>query len=125
MKDIHNDVPGQSEDALQQKCYFWFWNSYPELRGLLFAVPNGGSRNAREAKKFNLTGLVSGVSDMIFLYKSKAYMLELKTETGTQSKKQQKWEQTVWAWGFDYHLIRSLAQFKVLVSGIIDDDNTK
>jgi hypothetical protein len=87
-KDMHTDVPGQSEDALQQKCYVWFWNTYPHLRGLLFAVPNGGTRNAREAKKFNLTGLVSGVSDMILLYNKEAILIELKTEKGVQSKNQ-------------------------------------
>mgnify|MGYP000046985433 FL=1 len=70
MKNIEKDVLGQSENALQQKCYFWFHNTYPEYRGLLFAVPNGGKRTKREAKTLKLTGVVSGVSDMIFLFNS-------------------------------------------------------
>lgn len=120
IKNIHIDVPGQSEDALQQKCYTWFWNTYPDLRGLLFAVPNGGSRDSREAKKLNLTGVVSGVSDLIFLYNKETFLLELKTETGTQSDRQKKWQDKVEKEGFEYLLVRSLTQFKILIKSIVE-----
>ena len=96
--DITMDVQGQSEDALQQKCYTWFWNTYPHLRKLLFSVPNGGTRDTREAMKMKLTGLVSGVSDLIFLYNSKAYLIELKKdEFAVQSKNQIDWQKRVYS----------------------------
>lgn len=120
--DIYNDVEGQSEDALQQKCYFWFWNTYPELRGLLFSVPNGGFRNSREAARMKLTGTVSGVSDLIFLYKGKARMIELKKDAfSCQSKNQKDWEAKVQNQGFDYDVVRSLFQFKRLIESIVED----
>ena len=45
----------KSENRIQQECYMWFHNTYPEYRGLLFAVPNGGARSAIEGKLFKQT----------------------------------------------------------------------
>ncbi len=111
---------GPSEDRIQQDCYMWFWNTYPELRGLLFAVPNGGKRSSQEARKFKLTGTVSGVSDMLFMYKGVTYCLELKTEVGYQSKKQLAWQSSVTEQGFDYFVIRDLERFKQIINNIIN-----
>ena len=119
-KNINVDVKGQSEDALQQKCFFWFWNSYPHLRGLLFSVPNGGSRSGKEGKKFNLTGLTSGVSDLCLLFNGKAYFIELKSEKGSQSKTQKSWQDIVESQGFNYFLIYSLVDFKTLLINIVE-----
>jgi hypothetical protein len=108
-----------TEDRLQQSCYVWFHNEYPELRGLLFHVPNGGARNGFEAKKFKWMGVVPGVADLIFLFNKKAYFIELKTEKGTQSKVQKEWENTVIVQGFNYHILRSLEEFQRLIKSII------
>ena len=123
IKDIHIDVLGQSEDALQQKCVFWFNRKYPLLRGLLFAVPNGGYRNKREAYKFLQTGLVKGVSDLILLFNGRAYLLEAKTLTGKQSKTQKLWEEKVSKNGFDYYVFRSLRDFKQIIDLIIAENS--
>jgi hypothetical protein len=110
----------QSEDRLQQECYMWFHNTYPELRGLLFHVPNGGNRNAIEGKKFKLIGVVSGVSDLLFLYKGKTYCFELKKISGYQSNNQLKWQNTVENQGFKYYIVRDVVLFKNLIKNIID-----
>lgn len=105
-----------SEDRLQQECFLWFWNSYPAYRGLLFHVPNGGLRNSREAAKLKSMGLMRGVSDFIFLFRSKAYFIELKEESkGRQSKEQRDWQLIVEANGFEYSVCRSLEQFKEII----------
>lgn len=121
IKDIHNDVPGQSEDALQQKCYFWFWNTFPKLRGLLFSVPNGGTRDPREVIKFKQTGLVPGVSDLIFLFDGNCFLIELKRDSkvAKQSKKQLNWQELVENEGFEYFIVRTLTDFKELIFKII------
>jgi hypothetical protein len=111
-----------SEDRIQQECYLWFHNTYPKLRGLLFAVPNGGSRSMIEAKKFKLTGVVSGVSDMLFMYAGKTYCLELKTEKGYQSKKQVIWQETITKNGFLYFIVRDLSLFKDIIESIIKEN---
>ena len=119
MKDIHNDTIGQSEDALQQKCCFWMWNKYPRARGLLFSVPNGGSRDVREVKKLKATGLTPGVSDLIFLYNTRVYFIELKTEKGYQNAVQRDWQAKVESQGFNYFIVRNLKDFKSLIETLI------
>lgn len=121
MKDIHKDVLGQSEDALQQKCIFWFHNEYPHLRGLLFSIPNGGDRSGKEGKTLRLTGLMPGVSDLIFLYRTQAYLIEIKTNsiTSKQTKPQQKWQEIVEYQGFNYFIAKSLEDFRRLMNQLI------
>lgn len=109
-----------SEDALQQRCYMWFHNNYPQLRGLLFHVPNGGSRNPIEGKKFKAIGVVPGVADLLFMFKGVTYCLELKTEKGRQSKKQEDWQKLVEKNNFKYYIIRNLTEFQYIVKSIID-----
>lgn len=110
----------KSEDAIQQECYIWFWNKYPELRGMLFHVPNGGTRDIREAKKMKQIGVTPGVSDLILLFNGTAYCFELKTEKGVQSTIQKEWAKKVSSQGINYYLIRSKDEFEVLVTKLID-----
>ena len=108
-----------SEDRLTQVCYLWWHNTHREYRGLLFHVPNGGSRNKREAAKFQIMGLYPGISDFIFLWGGMAFMIELKTEKGRQSPEQFKWQVTMEAQGFEYYIVRSLEAFQVLIGKIM------
>ena len=118
-KDLFNDVEGQAEDGLQQKCFVWFWNTYPHLRGLLFHVPNGGKRDKREAWKFNQIGLTKGVADLILIYNTKVFCIELKNATGSQRKEQKAWQKQVEGQGVNYFIIRCLVDFKTLINTII------
>lgn len=109
----------KSENRIQQECYMWFWNTYPEYRRLLFAVPNGGARSIIEGKLFKDTGVVAGVSDMLLMVDTETYCFELKTTIGTQSDKQISWQKLVEREGFKYYIIRSLSQFKSKVMPIM------
>lgn len=60
---IQNNDP--SEEQLQAKCYQWFHNSFPALRGLLFHIPNGGNRSMREGAAFKAIGVIAGVPDLM------------------------------------------------------------
>ena len=120
LKNIHIDVEGQSEDALQQKCIFWFHNTYPKLRGLLFAVPNGGARDGKQGKLLKLTGVVSGVSDLMLLYNGRPYCIELKKdEEASLSPKQKKWRDKVEKQNIDYYRIDTLFEFQTLIKNLI------
>jgi hypothetical protein len=102
-----------SEDRLQQDIVIWFKNNYQiQEKGLIFSVPNGGSRNILEAKKLKQTGATAGVSDLIVLLNKKCLFIELKIEKGVQSEVQKEFQKRVEALGFEYHLVRSLEQFK-------------
>ncbi|MES2428294.1 MAG: VRR-NUC domain-containing protein [Bacteroidota bacterium] len=85
----------QTEDQIQAQFYKTAYNQYPQIRGLLFSVPNGGSRNTLEAMKFKATGLTPGVPDMILLWDGKVYGFEFKTATGRLSEAQERIHQ-IW-----------------------------
>jgi hypothetical protein len=104
------------EDVLQAKIVVWFKNEYQiNGKGVIFSVPNGGSRNVIEAKKLKATGLLAGVSDLIIVLESKVLFIELKTDVGIQSDTQKKFQNLVTNLNHEYHIIRSLEQFKELI----------
>lgn len=106
-----------SEDKLQSECYKWANNNFclkihnPRCR--IFSVPNGGLRNRVEAMKLQATGLTAGVSDLIALFPNGlCVFFEAKIENGKQSDKQIDFENSVKDLGFNYHVFRSLDEFK-------------
>lgn len=109
----------KSEDSIQSECYVWFNNTYKELRGCLFAVPNGGARSALQGKIFKMTGVYAGVSDMLFMYKGKTYCFEFKNEIGKQSDKQIAWQKIIENQGFNYMIIRNIDLFKEIINSIL------
>lgn len=109
----------QSEDEIQSECYVWFNNTYTDLRGLLFAVPNGGARSALQGKIFKMTGVYPGVSDMLFMYKGVTYCIEMKNEYGSQSIKQINWQTKVEKQGFQYFICRDLQTFQSIIKSIV------
>lgn len=105
-----------NEDLLQQKIVIWFRNNYQmQGKGMIWAVPNGGTRNIIEAKKLKNTGLMAGVSDLIVLKPNETIFVEVKTPIGRQSPKQELFQKMVENLGFRYILVRSLEQFKELI----------
>lgn len=105
-----------AEERLQQQIFTWHWNTLPEQRGLLFMVHNNPA-NAREGAKLKAMGMLAGVSDMIYLSpKGTPMFLELKTAEGRQSAVQKQWQETIENAGYRYCIIRSLDDFKKLIS---------
>lgn len=87
--------PGDKEHQLQCACVRWFNIRYPRLRGRLFAVPNGGRRDAVTGARLKAEGVVAGVADLILLKSNRDYgalLIEMKHEKGKQTKAQQDWE---------------------------------
>lgn len=71
----------------------------------VFSVPNGGSRNLREAVHLKAQGVMAGVSDLILLLPNKkVYFIELKNPNGKgrQSPYQREFEDNVRAMGHEY-----------------------
>lgn len=109
-----------SEAAIQSKCFQWAYNTYPELRGLLFAVPNGGTRNAREGNVLKATGTTAGIPDMICLYKG-ITGFEFKSATGSVSPVQKKIHE-VWRKNYiPVHIVTDAEQFEMIIKGIVED----
>lgn len=104
------------ESNLQIACVTWFRMQYPRLEKLLFAVPNGGKRNAITAKMLKAEGVVPGVSDLILLHpnkKWKALCIEMKWGDNRQSKLQREWESAIMKYGhYKYTVCNSFESFK-------------
>lgn len=108
------------EGLIQKECIRWFRLQYPTLSPLLFAVPNGGTRNEKEAAELKRQGVVAGVADLILLKPSKdrqfsALCVEMKSRTGKQSLSQISWEKHAKSHGNRYEVVRSVEKFVELV----------
>lgn len=106
-----------TEAQIQAACVTWLWNTYPQTRGLFFAVNNNSEHVARAMNR-KAVGLVAGVSDTIFLWGGVAYLIEFKTPEGRQSAKQKEWQGKVDEAGFDYRIVRSLKGFQEVIEMI-------
>lgn len=106
-----------TENQLQQQIVIWYKNNYQiHGKGLIFSVPNGGSRHILEAKTLKATGQMAGVSDLIILQPNgKTLFVEVKVEKGIQSEVQKIFKDKVRALGFDYYLVRSLEDVKIML----------
>ena len=105
------------EDVIQAEIFKWYNNNFclkgHEPECIIFSVPNGGTRNPREALLLKATGVVAGVSDLIIIRQNEVIFVEVKTEIGKQSDKQKEFQKTVENLGFKYILVRSLEEFKI------------
>lgn len=109
-----------SEDKLQAECYQWAHNTYAELRGTLFSVPNGGYRNKIEVMKMKATGLTSGVPDMLCVYGGKLTAIELKNGANGVLSREQKELHLIWAKNGHYvHVCRSAGDWINVIEKIL------
>lgn len=98
----------QSEFFNQVKLFFPY---IPDK--LLFAVPNGGSRNKIEAANLKRQGVKSGVADAILLIPKKGFAslcVEFKTKTGRQSDEQKEFQIQAEKCGSKYVIVRSVKE---------------
>ena len=65
--------PKNDEHRIQSACVRWFRLKYPKLKNVLFAVPNGGRRDAITGARLKEEGATSGVSDLILLKSNRFY----------------------------------------------------
>lgn len=114
--------PRHHESELQRQCVRWFRLQYPYLKGLLFAVPNGGKRSPTEAAIMRAEGVTAGVSDLILLVPNADYhalCIELKYGSGKQTDSQMRWQIAVTMQGYRYVVCNSLEQFVETINNYI------
>lgn len=107
-----------TESKIQQSIFKWYHNNFclkhHEPQNIIFSVPNESS-NVKEQMYKKSLGLISGVSDLIVITQKEVIFVEVKTQTGRQSKKQKEFQSKVEALGFRYVVVRSLDEFKDFV----------
>lgn len=104
----HEEANIQSEFFAQTKIFF---PSIPDK--LLFAIPNGGSRNKLEAINLKRQGVKRGVADVLLLIPKGGFAslcLEFKTKTGKQSPEQKEFQIQAEKCGSKYVIVRSVKE---------------
>lgn len=112
------------EHRLQVACVNWFRFQYPKLRNILFAVPNGGRRDAVTGGKLKDEGVTSGVADLILLKSNRFYgtlCIEMKSPEGCQRPSQKAWQKDAEANGAKYVVCKSLEEFMKIVTDYLND----
>lgn len=106
--------PDDEEHRIQSACVRWFKLQYPKLQYTLFAIPNGGRRDALTGAKLKEEGVIPGVADLILLKSNRFYgslCIEMKTPTGEQKEAQKAWQKEVESTGNKYVICRSIDDF--------------
>lgn len=95
------------EDILQMQVMRTLKALAPDLT--VFAIPNGGYRHPREAKKLKDTGTLKGVADLcVLLGQGRAGFIEMKTPTGRMSPEQKAFQMTCEIQGNPYEVCKSV-----------------
>ncbi len=91
-----------SEDQLQRQCVKWFRMQYPQYLMRMFAIPNGGKRDAITATKMKQTGTLAGTWDLLLSVPRRGYsglFIEMKVGKNNLSDHQRDFRK---AHGDDY-----------------------
>lgn len=118
------------EHKIQSACVEWFAVQFPNLRGRLVAVPNGGARSKAEAAKLKAEGVVAGVADLVLFMHDHthgygALFIEMKTpEHGSKQSDRQRWWQSVITEKNEYKYVvcRSLDDFMHEVRAYLNEE---
>lgn len=112
-------------NSLQSACHTWFWNTYPELRGLSHANFNNLTTETPDARrqmaKLKSLGLVKGVLDYEFYYRGVLHVFDFKIGADHLSPEQLDHIQKVEANGGRGYEIRSLEKFIEIILDIINN----
>lgn len=102
--------PRHIEESIQVACVKWFRLQYPNL--VIFAVPNGGSRNLYEAKNMKESGTLAGVADLVIVGNGgRVLFVEMKAGKNKQEDSQVLFQNKVEKLGHKYIICRSREQF--------------
>ena len=96
---------------------------YPEL-AWLFAVPNGGRRDAVTGAKLKAEGVKPGVPDLVLPVPRGGYhglWIEMKTEDGRMTPEQKEWQGFLRAQGYRADMCRGSREAAQMLLGYLDE----
>lgn len=114
--------PRQQEHQLQKSCIEWFRHFNKATRPVgrfLFAIPNGGRRDATTGAMLKAEGVRAGVADLFLMIPSQGYSglwIEMKTKSGRQSPEQKEFQRDAEDYFYAYRLCRSLDDFQKIIN---------
>jgi len=113
-----------SEHVLQVNCVNWYRLVYPKQAHLLFAIPNGGWRNATTAAKLKAEGVVAGVPDLFLAIPRGEFhglWIEMKNgKAGRLSESQKGMIELLRSQGYKCEVCHSALEFRIIVQNYLD-----
>lgn len=109
----------RKEEILHQQISEMWHNfhlptSSPEFQRLICNWTN--SADGRSGNKARTMGVKKGIADWMYLRENgKIAWIELKTDTGTQSKEQKQFQSLCIYLGHEYHICRSIEDFICII----------
>jgi len=106
----------QKESQLQSECVKWFRYQYPTE--IIYAIPNGGSRNIIEAVNFKKQGTLKGVPDLCIIKGNSHYngcYIEMKVGANKMSLSQSEMALKIAAKGYLVLLVYDFDTFKAKI----------
>jgi hypothetical protein len=102
-----------NEYRIQCACIKWFRYQYPDE--VIFAIPNGGSRNKIEASRLKAEGVLAGVPDVLISAARKGYhalYVEIKNgKIGKLSERQKEMIKKLQSKDYKAVVCRSVEEF--------------
>lgn len=108
-----------SEAKIQQTAFTYLRNTYPELYGCLYHVPNGAQRNPLTAAILTGQGVVPGIPDLNLIWGGMLYLIEVKTAFGEVSPEQKVVHAQHDGQGFKTYIFRSSKDIICFVEAVI------
>jgi len=115
------------EDNLQIAAVRWFRYQYPDV--VIFAIPNGGQRNAVTGAIMKATGTLAGVADLFVMCagnmpdnSTDIYLgafIELKVGKNRQTDAQRELARKAMEAGYFYQVCRSFDEFKEVIENYL------
>lgn len=102
----------KQESDLQKTCVSWFRLAHREE--VLFAIPNGGSRDIREAARLKAEGVLAGIHDLFLMKGNTRYhglWIEMKFGKGKESENQKIFREKALKAGYQVAVCYSLTEF--------------
>lgn len=117
-------------EELAQRATMSWSRLIPELRDTLFHIPNGGHRNIAVARAMKLMGQRAGVYDLFLpmpiLFRplepgeSLGLWLELKSETGRITDKQDDWGHRMRAAGYEAEVAKGFDESRNVLTRYVE-----
>lgn len=113
-------VMKEQEHYIQVACVNWFRYQYPQH--LIWAVPNGGQRNAVVAAKLKAEGVLAGVPDLFVAVVRGSYsglFVEMKAGKNKPTDEQKSVIQQLWEAGYKCEVCWSVEEFKSIIDSYL------
>jgi hypothetical protein len=110
------------EHKLQVACVKWFRQQYPQYANLLFAIPNGGARNAVTGAMLKAEGVTAGVPDLFLavpMYHFHGKFIELKVQPNNPTPEQTAMMERLELQGYSCSVYYTFEQFETMITNYL------